>query len=378
MDRPVHFARPVGPPYPRPGRTGPFVVTLVLTTVIFAADLSTRPGIDIGVLYVVPLLIGSVGAPPRFVALAAWFMSALIVGGLLRIPWATLPWLAFVNRAIALGLIWTTASILYRFRQASQRLEERTRDLADMSDALEQSAIVAATDITDRKRSEELLREQATLARLGEMAAVVAHEVRNPIAGIRGALQVILSRMPAGQRDRAVMSDVISRLDSLDKITDDLLQFARPRQLRAEPTEIGGLIASTADLMRRDPAFAGIEVRVEGPPVKIEADRDQLQMVFQNILINAAQAMAGVGTIEVTISGAPDGGCRVVIVDRGPGMTADVRAKAFEPFFTTKHRGTGLGLAIARRVITGHGGQIRIDTPPAGGTAITIELPEAR
>src|SRR5437667_8584344 len=112
-------------------------------------------------------------------------------------------------------------------------------------------------EITDRKRSEETLREQSALTRLGEMAAVVAHEVKNPIAGIRGALQVIASRMPADQRDRLIMGDIINRLDALNGIVQDLLLYSRPRQLKREPVDVKRLIDNTGELLRRDPALSG-------------------------------------------------------------------------------------------------------------------------
>ena len=232
-------------------------------------------------------------------------------------------------------------------------------------------------EITGRKRSEKLLLEQASLARLGEMAAVVAHEVKNPIAGIRGALQVISSRMPPEQRDRAVMGDIITRLDGLNSVVQDLLVFARPRELRTEPVDLSALLSNTIDLIRRDPAFATIDVVVEGSCGLVQADPAQLQLVFQNVLINAAQAMNGQGRVSVTIAAA-DGQCRVSMADAGPGMPPDVREHAFEPFFTTKSRGTGLGLPLAKRIVDAHGGEIQIDTPSTGGTVVTLLLPVSR
>src|SRR5687767_12674526 len=109
-------------------------------------------------------------------------------------------------------------------------------------------------EITDRKRSEDRLREQEALARLGKMAAVVAHEVKNPIAGIRGALQVIGSRMPADSRDKPVIGEIIARLDSLNGIVDDLLVFARPRSVQSQPVALRSLLLTTMDMLRRDPA----------------------------------------------------------------------------------------------------------------------------
>ena len=108
-------------------------------------------------------------------------------------------------------------------------------------------------DLSDRVALEQRLAEQKSLAKLGEMAAVVAHEVKNPIAGIRGALQVITSRMPAEQRDRAILLDIITRLDALNRIVQDMLMFARPRALRQEPIPLGALLRDTASLIERDP-----------------------------------------------------------------------------------------------------------------------------
>jgi PAS domain S-box-containing protein len=231
-------------------------------------------------------------------------------------------------------------------------------------------------EITGRKESEKRLQEQAALARLGEMAAVVAHEVKNPIAGIRGALQVISSRMPPDTRDRAVIGDIITRLDGLNGVVEDLLVFARPRELRTEPVDLAGLIGHTIDLIRRDPIFAAIAVRIDGSTRPVQADPAQLQLVVQNVLINAAQAMSGQGSVNIAFS-AIDGRSQTSIADAGPGMPTDVLEHAFEPFFTTKSRGTGLGLPLAKRIVEAHGGEIRIDTPSTGGTTVTLVLPLA-
>jgi two-component system, LuxR family, sensor kinase FixL len=231
-------------------------------------------------------------------------------------------------------------------------------------------------DLSDRVALENRLAEQKSLAKLGEMAAVVAHEVKNPIAGIRGALQVITSRMPAEQRDRGVLVEIIARLDALNRIVQDMLMFARPRALRKEPIALGALLSDTAALIERDPTMSTLKIAVNGT-AEIAGDREMLQVVFQNILMNAAQAMDGDGHIDVTITHT-DGHCLVAIADQGPGMPEEVRAKAFDAFFTTKHRGTGLGLPIARRVVEAHGGSMLIHVPATGGTTVSVELPMAR
>jgi two-component system CheB/CheR fusion protein len=229
-------------------------------------------------------------------------------------------------------------------------------------------------DITARKESEARLREQAALARLGEMAAVVAHEVKNPLAGIRGALQVIGGRMPDTGRDKAIVGDIVQRLDSLNAIVQDLLVFARPRDPQIGPVPLVPLIRDTAILLRRDPAQQALNIVVGGMEPVVHADAEQLRMVFLNLLLNAAQAQGAAGTIHVRVT-ADDLAATVAIADEGPGIPAEARDKIFEPFFTTKHRGTGLGLPTARRIVERHGGTLDLDCPAGGGTVVTIKLP---
>jgi two-component system sensor histidine kinase HydH len=229
-------------------------------------------------------------------------------------------------------------------------------------------------DLSARVHIEHQLREQATLARLGEMAAVIAHEVKNPLAGIRGAIQVIGGRLPEGSRDAAMTKEIVSRIDALSELMKDLLLFARPPQPKPTVIDIDRLLAATADLLREDPALKDVKVEVHGSVSPIEADPDLLKIVFQNLLVNGAHAMKGRGTIRVAI-GAADGSCHVDITDAGPGIPPEIREKIFTPFFTTKARGSGLGLPTAKRLIEAHRGAISFQCPPAGGTTVSITLP---
>jgi len=231
-------------------------------------------------------------------------------------------------------------------------------------------------DLSARIRIEERLREQTALARLGEMAAVIAHEVKNPLAGIRGAIQVIGGRLPKESKDAVVVKEIVSRIDALDMLIKDLLLFARPPQPRPAPVDLAALVRTTADLLGGDPALKGIAVRVEGGAPPVQADAELLKIVFQNLLVNGAQAMHGQGAIVVTLEPI-DGVCRVTVRDAGPGIPADVRERIFTPFFTTKARGTGLGLPTAKRIIEAHGGSIAIRCPADGGTTVELTLPAA-
>jgi PAS domain S-box-containing protein len=234
--------------------------------------------------------------------------------------------------------------------------------------------IAIRNDITQSKAAEARLRDQAALARVGQMAAVVAHEVKNPLAGIKGAIQVILSRRPPNDVEVPVMQDIVHRIDALNDLIQDLLLFARPRPLRRTSLDVRSLIDEALNQLRRDPAAASVAFELTGTHTQIDGDADLLRATLLNLLLNASQAMGGRGTVRVDIESGPTD-CTVVIADTGPGIPADIRDKVFEPFFTTKARGGGLGLAIARRTVELHGGTIALECPDAGGTRITIRLP---
>lgn len=232
-------------------------------------------------------------------------------------------------------------------------------------------------DITERKRSEAALRDQASLAQLGKLAAVVAHEVRNPLAAIRGALQVIGGRLDAASQEHGVVQEVISRVDGLNEILQDLLQFARPRLPLLAAVPLAGFLDSVVSMFSRDESLSGVTVAIDVTDVLISVDIDQLQQAVLNLLINGAQAMQGQGRISITAS-TEAGHCVIALRDEGPGIPADVREHLFEPFFTTKHRGTGLGLATARRIVDSHGGTLTLESPQGGGTIARIRVPLAR
>ena len=225
------------------------------------------------------------------------------------------------------------------------------------------------------RAADEQLREQATLVTLGEMAAVVAHEVRNPLAGVRGAIQVIGHQLPPSGEDAAIIEEIVARIDSLDALMKDLLLFARPPQMRPSAVDVLALAEETSALVRYDPVARDTRFEITGSAATVMGDPHLLQIVLLNLFLNAAQAMLGRGTIHIAVD-ASDGACRITVADTGPGIPADIRDRIFAPFFTTKARGTGLGLATAKRLVDIHHGRISIECPPEGGTVITIVLPQ--
>jgi signal transduction histidine kinase len=206
------------------------------------------------------------------------------------------------------------------------------------------------------------------------MAAVIAHEVKNPLAGIRGAIQVFGGRMTHDGLNTKILNEIVTRIDALDQMMKDLLLFARPPKPKRAPVDLVPLVKTTASLLATDPALREVDIDVEGTAPLMSADADMLRVVFQNLFINSAHAMQGKGRIRVAVEPV-DTTCQIAFIDAGPGIPPDIREKIFTPFFTTKTRGSGLGLPTVKRLIEAHNGQVAIDCPPAGGTTVVLRLP---
>jgi PAS domain S-box-containing protein len=231
------------------------------------------------------------------------------------------------------------------------------------------------SDITARKGAEAQIREQSALTHLGQLAAVVAHEVRNPLAGLRASLQ-ILARRPLAAGDGDIIRAMIQRIDGLNEKVEDLLLYARPKPARLQSVDVRALAADIAVGARVATGSTGPAVTIAGgEEVRVLADADMLRAALLNVTMNACQA-AGSGEVEVRISAGPDG-CHVEVADRGPGIAPDVRERVFEPFFTTRAGGTGLGLAIVKRLLELQDGSIVLSDRPGGGTVADVVVPLA-
>lgn len=230
-------------------------------------------------------------------------------------------------------------------------------------------------DITARKNAEALLREQAALAQLGQLAAVVAHEVRNPLAGLRASLQVIDRRISEA-RDRSAIAAMIQRIDSLNDKVEDLLLYARPKPPRLRPVDVTALVHEIAASAQNAMGRRSIPIRHVRDHLRVNADPEMLRAALLNLAMNACQA-AGTGDVDIRTREA-DGVCRIDVRDRGPGLAPDVRERAFEPFFTTRTNGTGLGLAIVKRLVELQDGTITLADRPGGGTIARVTLRSLR
>jgi two-component system sensor histidine kinase PilS (NtrC family) len=257
--------------------------------------------------------------------------------------------------------------------------------------------VVIFQDLTDVVQMERELRRSERLAAVGELSASIAHEVRNPLAAISGAVQV-LQRMQQdlGDEPRRLMHIVLREIERLDRLISDFLAFARPGPLRAELVSVARVVDETLEAFEAArPANVTLERSVD-PRLSLRADPGQLRQVLWNLVINACQAMPDGGRLRVAACFAPEtapqGDPRadrmeaqdkpaveeIAVMDQGSGIADDVLEHVFDPFFTTKRDGSGLGLAIVHRVVTEHGGLVRIERARSPwSTAVRLVLPGA-
>ena len=228
------------------------------------------------------------------------------------------------------------------------------------------------SEITQRKAAEARLADQAALAQLGELAAVVAHEVRNPLAGLRGTLEVLRPRLGDGRPERDVVQAMIDRIDVLNAKVNDILRFARPQAPVLTAVDLEP-VCREAVLSARAAVGAGApELVLAVERVSVHGDAEMLRAALLNLLLNACQS--GADRVELRAS-ASGGECRIQVCDNGSGIPQDVAARVFEAFYTTKKSGTGLGLPIVKRLTELQGGRVSLKARDGGGTVAELTLP---
>ena len=244
-------------------------------------------------------------------------------------------------------------------------------------------------DLTRVEQLEERERLRDRLAALGEMAAAIAHEVKNPLAGIEvmaGILKRQLTESPDAQN---ILADIIKEAKMANVIVQEVLAFVRPLRLQVEDVSLGDVVRDAVTMAESHWQKGKIEIRVEVPESlrPIQGDPHQLRQIFTNFVTNAFEAMNATGTIEITavaIDGeeesttaeqTPGPMVMITITDTGPGIPPEVMDRIFSPFFTTKPQGSGLGLAIVRKIVDAHDGRIDVGQRPGGGTVFRVSLP---
>lgn len=228
----------------------------------------------------------------------------------------------------------------------------------------------------ERTMVEERLTRSEHLAQLGRMAASLAHEIRNPLAGIGSAIEVIRDGLALNDPRRRVIREIIGQITRLDTAVKDTLDYARPSTPSLVPLDLIATVEHVLESVRGSPVMQQVQVAMVCPePVPtIRADAGQIEHLAMNLLFNAAQASRRGGRIEVVFS-QTDERVGMSIVDYGQGMDPAVRQRAFEPFYTTKAKGTGLGLAICKRIMEVHHGTISLESTPNVGTRVTVTFP---
>jgi PAS domain S-box-containing protein len=277
-------------------------------------------------------------------------------------------------RAIAQGQVWR-GELRNRAKAGSFYWVDTTIVPLLNSDGKPRQYLAIRSDITQRKSMEQRLADQAALAQLGEFAAVVAHEVRNPLAGVKGSLQVLQSRPATEPDDRRIIEAMIARLDTLNAKVEDILRFARPRSPRIEPVDVRAVAIDAIASAEAATRASCPGIVVPKTSALVLADREMLRAVMLNLLMNACQS-GSTAPVEVQLTEGRDT-WTIDVLDRGSGFGSTDPEQLFEAFHTTKKSGTGLGLAIVRRLISLQDGTVVLLPRQEGGAIARVTLPSA-
>lgn len=232
--------------------------------------------------------------------------------------------------------------------------------------------LITFQDLTHLKEMEERLKRTDRLAAVGQLAAGLAHEIRNPLASISGSVQLLMENAALGREDRHLMNIVVKEADRLNHLLQEFLVFARPSQPVKEWFKAAELVHELADLCAGDQRFSGIDVQRSCPQdALLYGDRKQLRQALWNLLINAAEAMPMGGVLVFSYDPSNQ---NLTVADSGAGVPAELRQKIYDPFFTTKDHGTGLGLATVHSIIEAHGGTLELENSIGGGAKFIIHL----
>lgn len=240
-------------------------------------------------------------------------------------------------------------------------------------------SLIVLRDLREVRRLEAEVRRREKLAAVGNLAAGVAHEIRNPLSSIRGYAAYFGAKFAPGSEDRQAAEIMVREVDRLNRVISELIEFARPSDLERRPVRLSDLAGHAARLIRPDALARGVAIDLaeggDGPEVL--ADPDRLAQAVLNLCLNAVQAMESGGVMGLGVGLAADGRAFLEVTDTGGGIDPAERDRIFDPYYTTKSRGTGLGLPIAHKIVTAHGGEIRLTARPQGGTSAMVMLPVA-
>ena len=259
----------------------------------------------------------------------------------------------------------------------SQKERERSAELQETAKRLDESYKNLQAQSERIIAVEEKLRRSEKLSTLGEMAAVLAHEIRNPLGSIRGTAEILMDNFKPGDPKHEFIEIQIKETERLNRVVEDFLHMARPQQTDVKPCAVQEELEILETLVSGDAKQREIKLVLQPPtaPVIISADGEKLRQAFLNIIINALQATQPGGSVIISTKVYQTNLCEIRFRDTGSGIDADTQKKIFEPFFTTKPDGTGLGLAITKKIIETHGGSLLIESEAGQGTTVLVRLP---
>ncbi len=236
--------------------------------------------------------------------------------------------------------------------------------------------ILILRDLGEVRRLQDEIRRQEKLAALGGLAAGVAHEIRNPLSSIKGLATFFAAQFEDGSESKQVAGVMIQEVDRLNRVITELLDFARPTDLKCSSTHLAPLISRSIQLIQREATKQNIQIDAHIAddicPVMIDADR--IAQCLLNIYLNAIQAMVHGGKLTVRCESEGRQYARITVSDTGPGINAAHLSQIFDPYFTTKNKGTGLGLAIVHKIIEAHQARLKVESPPGQGAIFTLRF----
>jgi two-component system sensor histidine kinase HydH len=251
--------------------------------------------------------------------------------------------------------------------------------IKDGQDGCEGSVLVLR-DLTEIKLLQEKVKRSEKLAAIGELAASVAHEIRNPLSSIRGFAQFLCHALKDRPQEKEYAETMVIEVDRINRVVTDLLTFARPMQAELSPTDITDLIEHSVRLVQAEALSRNVTIQMSVSNLtKLPLDQSRISQALLNLLLNAMQAVDSMGHVEIgAVLNASESRLHLWVEDDGPGIARDKIERIFEPFYTTREKGTGLGLAIVYKIVENHNGEIKVISPPAGmaqGCRFSIFIP---
>ncbi len=229
-------------------------------------------------------------------------------------------------------------------------------------------------DLTHIRAMEVHAAQSEKLAAVGRLAAGIAHELRNPLGAVSGAIEMVAASEALSAPDKELLALATKETTRLNTLIEDFLEFARPRAPERVSSDLRILVQETVAMIARDTKLSGRDIAINGEAARLQLDPNQFKQVFWNLLKNACEATTAGQSVQVSISNGD--AVRIAIADSGKGLSADEAARLFEPFFTTKSKGTGLGLAVVRQIVEAHGGQVSARAGKEHGMVFEIVLPK--